>query len=44
MRGKRGRKSVKARSEGIHKIKDTVTVLPVCTASGRIVRPPRRRD
>ena len=41
MRGKRGRKSVKARSEGIH---DAVTVLPVYTASGRIVRPPRRRD
>ena len=44
MRGKRGRKSVKARSEGIHKIKDAMTVLPVYTASGRIVRPPRRRD
>ena len=44
MRDKRGSKLVKARSERIHKIKDAVTVLPVYTASGRIVRPPKRRD
>ena len=44
IRGKRGRKSVKARSEGIYKIKNAVTVLLVYTASERIVRPPRRRD